>query len=577
MTMKKTTISGLLAAAAFSAAIFASAVAEAQVPDAQTGTAFPGRVEDQFQSPRVMPRSVPRIEVREVEVEGAPDGADKVSFTLGSLALDGVTVYDADELSPVYAASMGQTITLADLYAIAADITRKYRNDGYILTQVIVPPQTIESGTARLQVVEGYVDRVQVKGDESDDEMALITALANRAKTDGRAVNVRNLERALLLINDLPGMDARGVLSPSRGKPGAADLLVIVERDPYDALVSVDNFGTAYLGPWQIGAAGSMNSPFGYNERITGQVAVAPEDGLLDFEMAYLGGSYEIPIFKNGMSLEVFANTTDTEPGFDLGEFDVKGRSNVAGLRVKHPVIRSRATNLTTRATFDYRNVRTKNNIEDTRKDRIRALRLGARMEHLSSFIGTSYNTADIEFARGIDVFGATEDRDPNVSRVGAEATFFKMEAEFQRLQRLGPAINLLLGVTGQWADDALLASEEFGVGGINYGRGYDSSEIIGDDGIAGKVEVQWNQPYQTSLVSDYQVYGFYDIGKVWNTDATAANLEEQSLASTGVGVRAEFNEVTSGGLMIAWPLTRDVQTKDDRDPRVYVNVSRDF
>ena len=96
---------------------------------------------------------------------------------------------------------------------------------------------------------------------------------------------------------------------------------------------------------------------------------------------------------------------------------------------------------------------------------------------------------------------------------------------EAQRLQRVTSNVNLQLTARGQLANDALLASEEFGVGGINSGRGYDPSEIVGDDGISGSVEVQWNEPYPVSYLEDYQLFGFYDIGKVWNTDvATGAD-----------------------------------------------------
>ena len=70
------------------------------------------------------------------------------------------------------------------------------------------------------------------------------------------------------------------------------------------------------------------------------------------------------------------------------------------------------------------------------------------------------------------------------MSRPSSDPTFFKMEAEIQRLQRVFSELNVLFGVKGQWANNALSSTEEFSVGGMNYGRGFDSSEIIGDDGI---------------------------------------------------------------------------------------------
>ena len=126
-------------------------------------------------------------------------------------------------------------------------------------------------------------------------------------------------------------------------------------------------------------------------------------------------------------------------------------------------------------------------------------------------------------------------------------------------------------------SNNALLSSEEFGVGGVNIGRGFDGSEIIGDEGISGKVEVQWRTPYHVPIFDSYQLYGFYDIGRVWNDDATTNDLKRESLASAGIGLDATIAEKTKLGFMVAKPLTRDVQTQGDDGARVYFSLSREF
>ena len=575
--MKKT-IRQALYSALSSAVVLASAQsAQAQVPAAQTGQASPGRVEEQIKTPALTPRNVPSIDVKQLDAKSAPAGSEKVSFTLKNLVIDGVTVYGENDLSPVYSASLGQAITLADLYGIAADLTRKYRNDGYVLTQIIVPPQTIEGGTARLQVVEGFVDKVAVRGDVNG--MDFIRTIASQIKTGKQAVNIRQLERSLLLINDLPGITARSVLSPSKSQPGAADLLVIVERKPYDAMIGVDNFGTKFLGMMQASAAASLNSFFGVNDKITAQYVTTPDHDLNN-ELHYFGLAYEQPVWNRGTTAEVFANNTYTDPGFTLSQFDVHGKSTLLGARLKHPFIRTRNLNLSGRATFDMRNVNSSNNIEPRREDNIRTARLGGRFEILDTLLGataTAFNVLDAEISRGLDIWGATDNNDPNVSRPAADPNFTKVEFEYQRLQRYSPEVNLLLGVSGQMSDGPLYASEEFGVGGQAYGRGFDPSEILGDDGIAGKFELQWNEPYEVSLLETYQLYGFYDIGHIWNQDAAVPSQRQETASSTGFGVRADFNELTNAGLVLAFPLNRDVQTMGDSDPRLFFNLNRKF
>lgn len=570
-------INSLLVSAFVSVGFLMSApYARAQVPDAQTGTANPARVEDQIRQPDVMPEPQARVEVKKLHTQTVPEGADKIVFTLSALVVEGVNAYKNGELASVYADKLGQTMTLADLYDIAADLTHKYREDGYVLTQVVVPPQTIEKGIARLLVVEGFVDKIVIDAPGEDESAVdLIRHYASHIKMKG-ALNIRDLEHWLLMINDLPGVKARSVISPSKDMTGAADLRIIVERDPYEGLVGIDNYGSRYLGPLQLTGSFTANSRFGNNEKITGMIVVAPDQDWAR-EMNYVSLAYKEPIWNKGTTVEVFGSYTNTEPGFDLNQFDVEGRSRYAAVTIEHPVIRTRAKTLKIRGVFDVREVNTSNNIEAVKHDNIRAIRAGARFEYLDMFFGPAYSVMDLEIAQGINVLGANDEGDANMTRAAGDPQFVKMNASYQRLQRLSQGWNLLMAVRGQLASDALLSSEEFGVGGVNYGRGYDPSEIIGDDGVAGKIEVQWTEPYEIDLVEDYYVFGFYDAGRVWNKDATTSSLKTDTITSTGLGVSAGFTEDTTLDMMLAFPLNRDVQTQRDRDPRFYLGLRHKF
>jgi hemolysin activation/secretion protein len=560
--------------------LLASAPAHAQVPDAQSGIASPGRVEEQIKTPEFQRNVMPSVQVRELEIQGAPAGAEKIIFVLDRIQIDGATAYTQEDLSRLYQDRIGQKVSLADLYGIAGQMTRKYRNDGYILTQVVVPPQTIQGGTAKLQVVEGYLDHVDVQLEqgaraETEAAMAFVRSYAARITT-GSALNVKDLEHYMLLINDLPGVSARGVLAPSKTRPGAADLSIVIQRNPFDAIISADNYGTRFLGPLQFSGAASFNSLFGHNERLTGQAVIAPDTGN-GIELGYLALGYAQPLLPNGLKLELNGNYTGTKPGYTLDEFDVRGRSQFFSAGLSYPVIRSRATSLYTNVTFDFRNVTTSNDIEATRKDRIRALRVGARLEHLDTIFGAGVNIFDVEIAQGLDFLGATDKNDANKSRAEGDGEFTKLNIEMQRLQRLAPQWNVLVGLRGQLSNDALLSSEEFGVGGLAYGRGFDPSEIIGDEGIAGKVELQWNAPGTLAFFHDNQVFGFYDGGRIWNDDPATNSQKTDTATSAGFGVRAKILEYTKADFTVAFPLDRDVQTQQDRDPRVYFSLSRTF
>lgn len=506
----------------------------------------------------------------------APAGAEKMVFTLAKIDVEGQTVYPWGVIEKLYADKVGKKISLADVYAIAAQMTAKYRNDGYILTQVVVPPQTISGGTVKLRVVEGSVDQIRVEGGDQHSSYDVIKQYAAKLKSKG-VLNSKNLEKTLLLINDLPGVTARGVLSPSKTVVGASDLTIIVDRDPFEGQVGLDNYGSRYLGPWEVTAGMAANSLLGFNERFSVNLAYAPSDQGLESELSFGEVLAEVPVGSLGTKVGVKFGLTETNPGHRLDEFDVVGHATYGGLYVVQPIVRTRDMNLSMTGALDIRHTKTKSNIEDTREDDLTVARIGAHADWVDTAINAAVTNVDMELSKGLSAFGASDKNDPNISRADGDPEFTKITASLTRLERIVDSVALQASIRGQLSNDALLTSEEFGLGGSMLGRGFDPSELVGDDGLGGSLELQWNQPYAISWLSDYTVYGFYDIGKVWNDDATTASARVESLASVGLGIRTTIVPGTEAGFLVAKPLTRDVEAEGDDDIRPFINISHKF
>ncbi|HRK96914.1 MAG TPA: POTRA domain-containing protein [Alphaproteobacteria bacterium] len=124
-----------------SLSIFGFLLAGTAMAQTVPGTADVSRVQGHIE--QTLPRGKAEAPLK---VEGsapftAPDGAEKMLFTLQSVEIEGQTVYPQAKLEKLYASKVGTQISLADVYALAAQLTAQYRNDGYILTQVVVPPK----------------------------------------------------------------------------------------------------------------------------------------------------------------------------------------------------------------------------------------------------------------------------------------------------------------------------------------------------------------------------------------------------------------------------------------------------
>jgi len=157
------------------------------------------------------------------------------------------------------------------------------------------------------------------------------------------------------------------------------------------------------------------------------------------------------------------------------------------------------------------------------------------------------------------------------LSRQGANPEFNKLEYGLTRFQTLPEDFTVVTGLSGQIASGVLYSSEQFGFGGQAFGRAYDPSEIIGDSGIAGSVELRYSGiPVVRGISSG--PYVFYDIGKVWDDGGGS-----QSGSSLGGGIRLDSTFGLSGNVTIAEPLTRpleDPSNGNGKSPRYLFQMS---
>ena len=81
--------------------------------------------------------------------------------------LDGVTVFDEDELQALLANYSGKEISFAEIKNIASQIEGHYEKNGF-LAQATVPPQDVSSGLVRIEVSEAYLGKIRIeKGSSS--------------------------------------------------------------------------------------------------------------------------------------------------------------------------------------------------------------------------------------------------------------------------------------------------------------------------------------------------------------------------------------------------------------------------
>lgn len=499
---------------------------------------------------------------------------EKVTFTLKTVSIEGVTAYKGDELKSTYDGMVGQKISLFDAQMIARKITAKYRGDGYVLSQAVVPQQTVSGGTLKIRVVEGYIANVIIQGDiKGDGARQVVEGYAQNIKAM-RPVRTQDLERYLLLINDLPGASVSGLLRPAVGQVGAADLVITSKNKAFEASYSLDNRGSEFIGPWQHSVSFAANSLFGMYDRTELRlITTSPTTELRAFDL-----QHDEVLGDDGTKLSLQAAHTYTEPGDSLKNDNIVGHSELYSAKVSHPFIRSRKENLSAHAAFDFRNSDTDINTNtDYTQDRLRVARLGGTYTLADSLRGN--NSFDLDFSKGLNIFNASDEKNTSRTNANGESDFSKFNLDISRLQTLPSRFSLLATASAQYSMDPLFVSEQFALGGTSFGGAYDSAEILGDHGIAGKLELRYTDSLGDPLLDSYQLYTYYDIGRAWVREGGAGANDKLSLASAAVGVRTNFTDALSGTFEVAQPLTKPAKNQGDHGdgPRIFVGTTARF
>lgn len=516
----------------------------------------PGQIQRQFEEEPTPQIEIDPPPVIELAPQTAPPGSDEVRFVLQDVAFQGATVFGAEDFRPLYAELIGREISLAQVYAIARQATVLYRREGYILSLLVVPPQTIEGGVVRLQAVEGFIDSATIEGDIGGSRER-VQAIADQI-TRERPLTAAVLERYMLIINELAGVDARAVLQASPTTPGASRLSIVLEHDPVAGFVNLSNRSSEFVGPLRATAGLTLNSLFGFHEEIRFLYSTAADPSELQFGQA----SVTVPVGNHGSTAGVIVSRSYSEPGFALEPTETQSESVRVGFRVDHPIIRSRAASWRIGAAFDFFDSEIEVLDTITSEDRLSVLRVDTTYDFVDRLLGDSMPAVSlvrIGVNQGLPVLGASGESDTLLTDLTADGVFTSFNFDLQRDQRLSDNISAFVAVTAQVATESLLSSEEFSLGGASFGRGYDPSEAVGDNGYGTTVELRYSDAVGWAAldwahVDNYQLYAFQDYGQVFNLESSE---DDEVIHSFGGGVRVNFIERVSLNLEGARQLSK--------------------
>lgn len=478
-----------------------------------------------------------------------PAGAEKLFVRLSGVTVAGGFAELEAATDAIEARLAGRSVSGAEIFAAARDLEAAYAAAGYVLARVILPPQKLVDGSRlRLVVIDGHFDKVELKDVPEPVRRRLATLLAPlQGKTH---LTQRQIERALLLAGDTPGVILRSTLVPGQGE-GAAILIVEARYQPVSGVFSFDNSLSRALGTTVWGAGLDLNSVAGLGELIYLRVNGHPEEGE-KFVDRYprnrsLAAGVAIPLWVDGLSFnpEITQSRTTPLPQKGVATTDEFDRLS---LRLRYAWIRSRMLNTASELAFDAQNETNSLFVgADTVRlslDKLRIVRFTQEGDVYTPWGATLSGRIRASF--GVDGLGARGIRQATatlpLSRQGADAQFQKLEASLTYYQSFMEHLSGSLMLRGQTSfGQPLLASERFGIADTSALSVFDTGSLIGDTGYVARGELisPWTLPIQNvpfGAVALPYLFGSY--GEVWQAKPTAVELPVTHANAYGGGVR---------------------------------------
>jgi hemolysin activation/secretion protein len=486
-------------------------------------------------------------------------------FRLHAVEIDGASTLSREDLASSYAGRLGQEVSQADLVAIAAAISDAYRKAGYHLSRAIVPPQDLKRGRLHITVIEGAIEEIVVKGDPAgafgvDALLAPISA--------ERPARLATLERQLLLANDRPGMRVTDTaLDEISTASGRFRLTVTVQPWRVYTAAGVDNMGSKAVGPWQSSASAALNSLVLPGDTLAVSGSFAPGSAR---ELRYGRVSYDAPLGIESLRGGISASHSEVWPGDARRSLRTVSRAETYEARLGFAPVLTQVHALWLTGSLGLSDVAERNGFGRLSSDRIGLASLSADYK-LHAAEG-SWSYLSTTWRHGLGLVDAKDDSRDWLSRAGASSRFSLLNASFTHYQNLVENWSVKLSAAGQVASGPLLTSQQYYLGGLSFGRGFEGGWLGGDNALAGSAELRFDRPLNLAFAHGYQLYGFVE-GGVTRTYLQSKDLV-QGLASFGVGARLFINDDLQLGVAVAKPLAYSSPLRWERGATVLFSLS---
>ena len=470
--------------------------------------------------------------------------AEDTRVRVAAFDFTGNTVFSSEVLRAGLAGWIGKSLNFGELVEVVETVETRYREAGYFLAQAYLPPQKIRDGSIEIAISEGQLQEVRLEGETRIRPETVYRYLDELPK--GQALQLRTLERQVLLINDLAG--GRSSLDLQAGEnSGSTDVVLVQQPEPLlSGRLEANNHGLASTGVQRWGITLFAASPFDSGERLSLSVLTSEGRGLNNYNLRA-----EVPVGGNGWRVSAAASRAEYSLGGDFSALEASGTADSMRLGVSYPFVRSRTNNVRAQLEFDSNRLNDNfrsTNLQVAKESRGATATLSADWLSEGAFLESV--RADLVLRSGqLDLGAAAASMDATPAGVDTAGRFNKAMLTLQALKSISRDVNLQTQLTWQIADRNLDASEKLSLGGPASIPGYATGEASGDAGVHAKLNLRWLATPDLVLTA-FLDYAQLELSRV---ALPAAPGNDRTLRDRGLAADWQIGKHFTASVSAAW------------------------
>ena len=498
---------------------------------------------------------------RDAPIQPSAPKEGELRFTVKSFVLEGIGILPEAEVQLAIRSWVGVPVSFDDLQRACDAIQNFYRSKGYTV-QAILPPQKIADGVVKILITEAKLGKVEVENPQGPTRFSKERAASyiTYANPLGDPLNLDKVERAIVILNETPGVMASSQLEPGE-KEGETNLrLQLTQPDMVQGRVEANNYGSRTTGANQGVFAMNLNGPLGIGDS-------ASVNGIFSQGSQYLQGAISLPGSRDGLRLGLAGTYLQYKNVSNYASTGGAGDAWTTGVSAAYPLIRAQGGNLNTSLNYDIKSYNNRNTITSTTISayNINNISAGLSGNFVDSLGYGAITSGSVTAVLGhLDILAtsmanysmyAVPGTSPAVYQPITPSNFSKLTFSGNRNQQLVEegTTTLYAALSGQFASTNLNSAEQFYLGGPYGVRAYPVAQSGGAQGGIFTLEVRHELQPKLTLSA------FFDGGVVqqykfmypaWQGNTNANNT--YSLMGAGFGVKWDY-EGWNLGAMVAW------------------------